>query len=635
MSDNIDDPVKRLGLAGPIGPLSGDGGGSLLGSLTRNWSRPTLSMVLLFASLQHYLKRILLLVGQSTPFGSLLPGGSTSSSSPTGGESGPLLAVGAWASFTLLSFIGAKFWSLYNYLDPLNSIFRHAYIDSRHTTQVESHKWLTSIIEASPKYKTSRDLDASNFQSVRDRETSGEEDRIRMNRWGEYNAGPSRVLEVIHDPAHPPEVPVYFLPRDVDDFWFFKFGTLFRVKKRAPRNIRRPSMGWDADADDFAQAEPAILVRAFCRTRKPLMKFLAWAKEEYEAGFKENLYLQTYTWDDYQWNASAMRMGRGFDTIIIPEETKQKLLDDVQEFLDSQDWYSSRGIPWKRGYIFHGPPGNGKSSSIAALASTFDLPVYTLPIANSGFSDSTLSRAVARLTSRCILVLEDLDAISMANAHRTNAGDALVPGSRRGKRRNRHAGGGVGSNPAGLGGEERLSLSAILNTLDGLSSGEGRIVIATTNHIEALDEALIRPGRFDCFIHYKKANREQARALFLQFYNDYKSKVEVLDKELDEAEEYEERLKLGAEEVQKLAEEFQAMVQEEEFSVAALQGHLIAHKTNPYMAVREMPNFIADSKKPKESADKFEEYLQSKLENDLKAPRDSVAHPLQNRRGSF
>lgn len=142
------------------------------------------------------------------------------------------------------------------------------------------------------------------------------------------------------------------------------------------------------------------------------------------------------------------------------------------------------------------------------------------------------------------------------------------------RRRNKFRNGAVGSLPPGLGGEERLSLSAILNTLDGLASGEGRIVIATTNHIEALDEALIRPGRFDCFIHYKKATRAQARALFLQFYNDYKSKVEVLEKELEEDEEYEERIRLGAEEVKKLAEEFQSMLQEEEFSVAALQGEI-------------------------------------------------------------
>lgn len=172
----------------------------------------------------------------------------------------------------------------------------------------------------------------------------------------------------------------------------------------------------------------------------------------------------------------------------------------------------------------------------------------------------------------------------MKNAHRTTGtGGAtdvyniMPPASSltRGykpRRRNKFRNIAVDSLPPGLAGEERLSLSAILNTLDGLASGEGRIVIATTNHVEALDEALIRPGRFDCFIHYKKATRAQARALFLQFYNDYKSKVEVLEKDLEEDEEYEERIRLGAEEVKKLAEEFQSMVQEEEFSVAALQG---------------------------------------------------------------
>lgn len=352
--NKVDDPARRLGLAGPAGnagnPYALNSTRSLLSDLLKSWRQPSLSLILLLAGLQNYFKRIWALVQHSGAAGFLpgFGGGATSGSGSDG--NGPLLALGAWASLTVISFVGAKFWSLYNYLDPLNTIFKYAYIDSRHTTQVESHKWLTCIIEASPKYKRSRDLDASNFQSVR--EKTNNEDRNRYDRYdsyGELRHSTTKVLEVIHDPAHSSEVPVYFQPRDVDDFWFFKFGTLFRVTKRAPRSVRRPSMGFNPDYDDWSQAEPAILVRAFCRTRKPLMKFLAYAQQEYEAGFRENLYLQTFTWDDYQWNASAVRMGRGFETIIIPEEIKAKLLDDVQEFLDSQDWYSARGIPWKRG----------------------------------------------------------------------------------------------------------------------------------------------------------------------------------------------------------------------------------------------------------------------------------------------
>lgn len=271
--------------------------------------------------------------------------------------------------------------------------------------------------------------------------------------------------------------------------------------------------------------------------------------------------------------------------------------------------------------MFSGPPGNGKSSTIQALAATYDLPIYILPLNSTGFSDSTLSRAVSRLSSRCILVIEDLDALNLKNSHRTSAAagsggltdlpllgkstitswldtERVVLRSLRGRGRGRGRGGRFMASRTGLparqrllrfagsGGtdqgditnpgyrEERLSLSAVLNVLDGIDSGEGRIVIASTNHLDFLqfDEALLRPGRFDFFVQFKKATKSQAKNLFLQFYKDYRSKVELLEKEFAPDEEFTERLRLGAEEVNVLADEFQGMVENEEFSVAALQG---------------------------------------------------------------
>lgn len=345
---SIDDPARRLGLASS--PHT-----SLLADLMQNWKQPSLALVVLLSGLQNYFKKIWSIFQNGGLFTSGLIPGFGALSNGTEGSTGPLFAVGAYATITVVSFITAKLWSLYNYLDPLNSLARHAYIDSRYTTQVESHKWLTCILEASPKYKKSRDLEASSFQSVRER--SDADDSLsggRYDRWDRNHSNPStKVLEVIQDPARPPsEVHIFFQPRDIDEFWFFKFGTLFRIIKRSPRNVRRATTGWNNnDYDDYSQNEPAITVRCFSRTRKPLMQFLAYAQDEYYKGFKANLYCQIFTFDDYQWNASALRMGRGFDTIIIPEETKQKLLDDVSEFLDSQDWYSSRGIPWKRGEL--------------------------------------------------------------------------------------------------------------------------------------------------------------------------------------------------------------------------------------------------------------------------------------------
>lgn len=241
--------------------------------------------------------------------------------------------------------------------------------------------------------------------------------------------------------------------------------------------------------------------------------------------------------------------------------------------------------------MFSGPPGNGKSSTIQALAATFDLPIYILPIASAGFSDHTLSRAISRLSSKCILVLEDLDALGLKNSHRTPAQTSAAGGKMQKQasrttaadrrllaalnyRRGGHHAGKIIPRNAPDFAFKTLSLSAVLNALDGIDSGEGRIVIASTNHLDFLqfDEALLRPGRFDLFIKFKKATKQQAKDLFLQFYKDYRSKVEVLEKELDPDEEFSERLRLGLEEVTVLSDEFKDMIDDEEFSVASLQG---------------------------------------------------------------
>jgi hypothetical protein len=331
----IDEAARRLGLT-PMPTRS------LVTEMARNWKRPSLAMVLLLSGLKNYFKRI---CHSFRSFSASLPP-EPSLSFEIGGPKTPFSAIGASAALSIVSFFATKLWYLYIYLNPLNRLTRQAYIDSRHGSQVESHKWLTCILEASPQYKTSRDLEATTFQSVRERQTSDDSIVLRYNGRGLGNR-----LKVIHDPSHSRvEVPIFFQPRKTGEFWFVKFGTLFRISKEGSTNaFSAASEGPRLASDDDYDSEPAITVRCFSRTRKPLMQLLAYAKEEYFKGFKQNLYCQVFTFDGHHWCAGSIRKGRGLDTIIIPEKTKQKLLDDVEEFLESQEWYSSRGIPWKRG----------------------------------------------------------------------------------------------------------------------------------------------------------------------------------------------------------------------------------------------------------------------------------------------
>lgn len=109
-----------------------------------------------------------------------------------------------------------------------------------------------------------------------------------------------------------------------------------------------------------------------------------------------------------------MRHERKFDSIIMDEADKRRMLSDAIDFFQSESWYAKRGIPWRRGYMLAGSPGSGKSSTISALASELDLPVYTIPLSSQEMSDQGFADAMRSVPARNIVILEDID---VATAH--------------------------------------------------------------------------------------------------------------------------------------------------------------------------------------------------------------------------
>lgn len=115
---------------------------------------------------------------------------------------------------------------------------------------------------------------------------------------------------------------------------------------------------------------------------------------------------------DGTWRRSAVSKIRRTSTVILNESRKRELLEDIREFLDpaSQQWYSDRDSPYRRGYLLYGPPGTGKSSLSSAIASYFGLNIYILSL--STISEASLKSLFDKLPSRCIILLEDIDAVS-------------------------------------------------------------------------------------------------------------------------------------------------------------------------------------------------------------------------------
>ena len=187
------------------------------------------------------------------------------------------------------------------------------------------------------------------------------------------------------------------------------------------------------------------------------------------------------------------RTKRPLASVVLDEDVKEHIVADVRDFLQRQPWYVDRGIPYRRGYLLYGPPGSGKTSFIQALAGELDFGLAVVNLSEIGMTDDKLAMLLMKLPRRSILLLEDADA-AFVNRRASRDSDGY-------------------SGPT-------VTFSGLLNALDGVAAGEERIAFLTTNHIDRLDPALIRPGRVDMTVRIGEATAYQAAQMWDRFYGD-------------------------------------------------------------------------------------------------------------------
>jgi hypothetical protein len=205
------------------------------------------------------------------------------------------------------------------------------------------------------------------------------------------------------------------------------------------------------------------------------------------------------------WTKSVSKPQRPFDSVIFPassmksdmngvavesssESVAHDILRDINEFIDSKEWYKSKGIPYRRCFLIQSPPGSGKSSYIQALAGALNRDIYYMSLNEKGLTDSTFARSLRQTSDKSIVLIEDIDVAFPVK--RTDK----VAKSAAGQIANKMS---------------TLTMSGFLNAMDGMLAPEGKILFLTTNHIENLDPALIRPGRVDRVITMSYATKEQ------------------------------------------------------------------------------------------------------------------------------
>lgn len=203
--------------------------------------------------------------------------------------------------------------------------------------------------------------------------------------------------------------------------------------------------------------------------------------------------------------------------MVLDHKQKKDFVDDIEDYLhpDTCNWYQSRGLPYRRGYLLYGPPGTGKSSLCLAIASRVRLDIYMLSLNANKLDKNSLALLFYALPKRCVIVFKDVDHAGIRK--RSTDGPFPLVSSREVTDHDKEMDGYEDSEKANqpLNG---ISLSTLLNVIDGVAAQEGRILIMTTNHIEKLDPALLRPGRVDMRIALDYADQRAIQELFLAFH---------------------------------------------------------------------------------------------------------------------
>lgn len=269
--------------------------------------------------------------------------------------------------------------------------------------------------------------------------------------------------------------------------------------------------------------------------------------------------------EDNRWKPSRSKNKRDTATVVIKEKVKNMLIDDIDDFLKTRtrSWYYERSLPYQRGYLFYGLPGTGKSSFSLSIAGRFNLDLYVLSIPS--LNDRSLKTLFDELPQQCVVLLEDVDAIGLDRSQ------GVITDTSSDERPRKSAG--------------KVSLSTLLNVLDGMGSSEGRVLIMTTNHIKHLDPALIRPGRADMRVEFQLADRDMVYQLFLFIYGSEPSNFIKHDGSEDRADEDGKDNVTQNREFRQLAKELAAKIPEFEFSPAEIMSFLLANKHLPHRAV--------------------------------------------------
>ncbi|KAL8851216.1 MAG: hypothetical protein Q9221_003847 [Calogaya cf. arnoldii] len=473
-----------------------------------------------------------------------------------------------------------------------------------------------------------------------------------------WDSLPGREMDLVAEPGQllnfsnwdakvPPTFQPYF-----GTHRFFHKGRYFEFV-RQQKSVMGSASPWGGGS--VIREDEFIKLTCIGRSTQPIKDLIREARDNYLDKEKASTVVRRPAPKDMRgrgrnvWNRVASRPSRPIETVVLDHEQKSRMLADINEYLHPKTaiWYANRGIPYRRGYLLAGPPGTGKSSLAWAIAGVFGLDIYCISLVEPTLTEEDLGTMFTSLPRRCVVLLEDIDAAGLVKrAEPTtiqepkDTSDAATLGAEISKAIK--ASQETGAKPKE---NQGISLSGLLNAIDGVASHEGRILLMTTNFPDKLDEALIRPGRIDMTIAFTKATKSQMTELFIRMYSPdaeipTSSKAVLSEKSIETAAET--AMKLGhrhapsgheliakaaqvsiptppespryssdeasspeSTELKDIAVAFAQKLPEETFTPAEIQGYLLTRKNEPMRALKEVEVWRDQTIAAKEKKDKM------------------------------
>ncbi len=174
-----------------------------------------------------------------------------------------------------------------------------------------------------------------------------------------------------------------------------------------------------------------------------------------------------------------------WDVVVLDAITRRMVRTDFELFFQREEWFRQHNLPYRRGYLFWGAPGNGKSATIRVMAAHPHIQPYTLDLSDTEEKSASVLHLFEKAATNApaLVILEDLDRAFPTEGKRTQ--------------------------------ERTVSFQTLLNCLDGVGTQEGVIVVATANDPTCLDPAILkRPGRFDRVVHFRNPDAHLRREYY-------------------------------------------------------------------------------------------------------------------------